>query len=167
MNKRLHDILYPYLIGVQGPVCANKYCNNKENLVIDHIDNNNSNNNINNLQLLCRSCNTKKNHPRTTEPNERAAPPEYSAGKRNFKLAKKYIYGRLWDPAENNGLNLDELIDDVAAYVDCSQTQVKNYLKKLCSKKHGLCTTEERSDGIYLVWKNDEELNEVFKIEKA
>jgi len=164
MNKRVHDMLYPTLQERQGNfcmICKREYMS----LFIDHIDNNNSNNDINNLQLLCRSCNTKKNHPRTTEPTVRNAPPEYTAGKKNYKKAKKYIYGLLYDPKEHGALYLDDLIDDTANYVDCSQQQIKNYIKKMCSKRHGLVTTEERANGIYLVWKNDDELKEVFKLE--
>ena len=167
MNKRLHDLLYPLIEEKQGKICANFECGNVEDLFIDHIDNNNSNNDIDNLQFLCRSCNTKKNHPRTTEPTIRNAPPEYTAGKKNYKLAKKYIYGRLHDPEEHEALYLDDLIDDVANFVDCSQTQVKNYINKMCSKKHGLCTTEERTKGIFLVWKNEEELREVMKLDSV
>jgi len=33
-------------------------------LIIDHIDNNNDNNSFDNYQLLCRSCNYKKNPSR-------------------------------------------------------------------------------------------------------
>lgn len=165
MNKRLHDILYPILEKRQGKICI--MCNKEKpkELFIDHIDNNNSNNDITNLQLLCRSCNTKKNHPRIIEPTLRNASPEFLAGKKNYRKAKKYVTGLLLDPNEHGALLLDVLIDDVANYVDCSQTQVKNYIKKMCSKRHGLMTTEERSNGIYLVWKNNDELDEVFKLD--
>lgn len=176
MNKRTRDILFPKIIQKLGgmAVCCNPECGatpfdleasgKDPMLVIDHIDNNNSNNAINNLQLLCRSCNTRKNHPRNIdEPTNRNAPPEFIAGKRNFRKARKYIYGRLQEPETNGAVALEEIIDDTAMYVDCSQTQVKNYIRKICSKRHGSCTIEDRNGTEFLTWKNDEEMEIVMK----
>lgn len=170
MNQRLHDTLFPLLIKEYGKKCNTckrwyKTADPKK-LFIDHKDNNNNNNDFSNFQLLCRSCNTIKNHPRTTEPTIRNAPPEFIAGKKNFKLARKYVQGLMEDPDNHNALKYDDLIIDIAAFVDCSQQSIKNYLQKMTSKRHGLYTTEERADGIYLVPKNDEELDEVMKLEK-
>lgn len=176
MNKKTHDMLYPVIIENIGgmEICCNPNCNatpfdlehsgRDSKLLIDHIDNNNNNNAINNLQLLCRSCNTKKNHPRKIEePVNRNAPPEFMAGKKNYKKAKAYIYGRLLEPESNGVLNLEEIIDDTSNYVDCTQTQVKNYIKKMCSKRHGSTTTEERKGDWFLVFKTDTEMEYVMK----
>jgi len=170
MNKREHDIVFPLLVEKFGKKC--RKCNKKfrianpKKLLVDHIDNNNNNKDFGNLQLLCRSCNTKKNHPRTTEPTTRNAPPEFTAGKKNYKKAVKYVRGLMEDPENHNALEYDSLTNDIAACVDCSQQSVKNYLLKMISKRHGSYTTEERNGDLYLVPKNDEELKEVMNMEK-
>jgi len=173
MNKHTHDILYPQVIKHQGAeICNNHDCPNhkkkswifggkKLELVIDHIDNNNSNNSLENLQLICRSCNTKKNHPRTTEPTTRNAPPEFIAGKKNIKKFTKYIYGRLEEPEANGAVNYKDVVDDASNFIECTQQSVRNYIEKLKSKRHGLITTEDRNGELYVVWKNDDEMDEV------
>lgn len=174
MNKRKRDIIYPQIVANIGgiEICCNcgatpfdlEASEKDPMLLIDHIDNNNSNNAINNLQLLCRGCNTSKNHPRRpVDPLDRKAPPEFEAGKKNFMKAKKYIRGRMLEPEAKGAIYINELIDDVACYVDCSQTQVKNYLNKLCSKRHGDYTVEDRFGDRFLVWKNDSEMEIVMK----
>ena len=171
MNKKTRDILYPRIVEKQkGAYCMD--CKRDPfillslaqdpKLCIDHIDNNNNNNSINNLQLLCKSCNTKKNHPRI-EPFERKPTPEYHASKRNLIKARKYIAGLMFDSSNNNALNIEELVNDLAEYLDCSQQAVKNYIAKFCSKKHGLYTTENRNGEDYLVFKNDSEMEIVMK----
>lgn len=173
MNKKMRDYLYPLIVAkIYGEFCC-ECCADRwslstsgkdDILLIDHIDNNNANNQLHNLQLLCRSCNTIKNHPRTTEPTIRNAPPEFLAGKRNYKLANKYVTGRLFDPKEHGAIVEADLIWDIAEYVDCSDTRARAYINKMCSKKHGLMTAEERPDGkVYIVWKTDEELDEIIK----
>jgi len=62
MNSNTRKIFYPQLVQRDGEQC--KKCGklgNSKTLVIDHLDNDNSNNKPSNLQLLCRSCNGKKN----------------------------------------------------------------------------------------------------------
>ncbi len=173
MNKHTHDILYPQIVENQGAeICNNPKCPHrkkqwwilgakKPELVIDHKDNNNSNNSIVNLQLLCRSCNTRKNHPRTVEPTTRNAPPEFIAGKKNIKKFKKYLYGRLEEPESNGAVNYEDVVDDASNFIDCTQQSIKNYIQKLKSKRHGLITTEDRNGELFIVWKNDVEMDEV------
>jgi hypothetical protein len=128
-------------------------------LFIDHIDNNNGNNSLSNLQFLCRGCNTKKNWTRDNnlDPTTRNAPLELQLSKTNKKKARKYIAGRM--DSENYALVYEDLIDDLTEYLDNSQQANKNYIKAFCSKKHGLYTLEDRNGTIYLVPKNDDELD--------
>lgn len=173
MNKRIRDIVYPMLIEKQGEQCVEcgvqiwmlEEMGKQAILFIDHIDNNNGNNSIRNLQLLCRSCNTKKNWTRENniEPTTRNAPLELQLSKKNKKKAKKYIYGRM--DAENYALNYEDLIDDLTEFLGNSQQANKNYIKSFCSKKHGLFTLEDRNGEIYLVPKSDEELKDVINVE--
>lgn len=168
MNKRIRDMVYPVLVLKQGEQCT--HCKvdlwmlgelgKQQILVIDHVDNNNSNNAINNLQLLCRSCNTKKNWTRNqTEPTTRNIPLELSRSITNKKKARKYIYGRM--DTENYALNYIDLIDDLTEYLGNSQQANKNYVAGLCSKKHGLFTLEDRNGTIFLVPKNESEMDVV------
>ncbi len=168
MNKRLRDKLYPVLIERMGENCV--YCGvdlfilgelgKEPKLCIDHIDNNNANNSLKNLQLLCRACNTAKNWARNMpEPNERNAPPELKRSIINKKKVKKYVWGRL--ESENFSLKLDDLIDDLTEFIGNSQQANKNYIASMCSKRHGLLTTEDRNGETYLVPKNDEELDHI------
>jgi len=173
MNKRLRDKLYPLIKAkIGGEFCCDcgadlfslSESGKSDVLCIDHIDNNNNNMEVWNMQFLCKSCNTKKNHPRTTEPTMRDAPPEFIAGKKNYRKANKYVTGRLYDPVEHGALLYDTLIWDMCEFCDFSDTRAKGYIRRMCSRKHGLMTTEERSDGqIYVVWKNNEELDEVIR----
>jgi len=175
MNSHTRKMLYPIVIKHQGAeICNNSSCpyhrkkywilgSKKPELCIDHIDNNNSNNSLENLQLLCKSCNTKKNHPRTTEPTTRNAPPEFIAGKKNYKKFKKYLFGRLEEPNANNAIKFDDFIDDASNFIDCTQQSIRNYLLKMKSKRHGLITIEDRNGELFIVWKNDEEMNEVIE----
>jgi len=62
MNSKTRTRLYPILVSTDGDYCAK--CGRvglNRSLCVDHIDNNNNNNDLDNLQLLCRSCNAKKN----------------------------------------------------------------------------------------------------------
>jgi len=172
MNKRMRDKLYPILVDLIGgeycTICgADRFslreAGRSDKLIIEHIDNNNANMELPNLRLACHSCNNKKNN-RYVEPSSREAPPEFIAGKRNYKKARKYVSGRLYDPKENGALFYDDLVWDMCEKCDISDTRAKAYIKRMCSKKHGLMTTEERGDGdIFVVWKNNEELDEVMR----
>ena len=170
MNKRVRDKVYPILVSRLGENCVHcgigmfelKELGKQMILVIDHIDNNNSNNAMNNLQLLCRGCNTKKNWSRNQpEPNTRNVPLELSRSIANKTKARKYIAGRM--DSENYALLYDDLLDDLSEYLSNSQQANKNYIRQFCSKKHGLYTLEDRNGEIYLVPKNDEELDNIIK----
>jgi len=166
MSKKTRDLLFPIIVKKQnGEFCAickrdsfmMIYSGQDDVFMIDHIDNNNNNNSITNIQILCRSCNTKKNNP-NTEPFERKPTIEYRVSKKNLFRARKYIAGRINDPVNNSALPIEELVNDLAEFLDCSQQAIKNYLAKFCSKQHGIYTVENRNGDDYLVYKNDEEM---------
>lgn len=167
MNDRQRKLLLPIVLQKQG----NYFCVGCERtpeqligdgispqLYIDHIDNDNANNKPENLQFLCVSCNTKKNHP-TKESNDRKAPIEFTASKRNMKRARQYVYGIMIDSSKPRPEH-DQLIDDMAEFLDCSQQAVKNYLAKMTSPTHGLYEWREGQGGkVFLHVKPDKELD--------
>ena len=171
MNKRTHDLVYPLLAQRLGESCmicrkdlfALKELGFKSELCIDHIDNNNGNNSLNNLQFLCKSCNTKKNWARDNyiEPNLRSVPLEIAISRTMKKNVFNYVVGEMEKPEVNNRLLVVDLLDDLSSKYDNSQQANKNYLKAMCSKKHGLFTFEDMNGDLYLVPKNDEELKNV------
>lgn len=163
MNKQTHDKLFPLIKNKQkGEYCLNCFKSPFElqstgqdpNLVIDHKNNNNADNRLENLQLLCRSCNTKKNHWRKAEPFERSATPEIIINRKNENRFRNYTLGRILDPVNNGSLEHDSLIADGAEFIGCSVQAIKNYLIKMTSPEHGLYTWEARPDGfVYLILK--------------
>ena len=61
-----------------------------KSLCIDHIDNNNNNNALDNLQLLCRSCNTKKNPRGKAKPESKSIEIVTIQQSEEVKLKKEY-----------------------------------------------------------------------------
>ena len=121
-------------------------------LCIDHRDNNNNHNSIDNMQFLCKSCNTKKNHPETTVPFNRMATPEMSAGKRYEKDFRKWVAGQFM-VNENIGLEYLHLVNAGAEKVDCSTETIKRYLAKMTSSE-GIYEWFDKFGSIVLVLKD-------------
>ena len=120
-------------------------------LCIDHLDNNNYHNHIQNLQFLCKSCNTKKNHPDTTLPFDRIASPEMAKGKRCESDFRRWVSGRyMVNP--NLGLEYSHLIASGAEVVDCSPETIKRYLSKMTSHE-GMYDWMQKFGSIVLVLK--------------
>jgi len=151
MNKRQHDEAYPKVVKDQhGEFC--RHCErdlydlriegNKPEFCIDHINNDNHDNRMANLQLLCHSCNTKKNHPRLTEPTERTMTPEMAFGRKYEKKFRKWVQGHYMANA-NIGLTYTFLLGSGAEAVECSPETIKRYLKKMASDE-GMYEWEER-----------------------
>jgi len=91
MNSKTRKRLYQILSERDGEFCA--MCGNfgsYKSLCIDHIDNNNSNNDPDNLQLLCRSCNTKKNPRGKAKPENKSIEVEILNQSEELRLKKKY-----------------------------------------------------------------------------
>jgi hypothetical protein len=61
-----------------------------KSLFLDHIDNNNNNNDLDNFQLLCRSCNAKKNHRGKAKPENESAEIESPKQSEEVRLKKEY-----------------------------------------------------------------------------
>ena len=143
MNSRLRKKIYPKLVARDGEECHNcPTIGNYNSLVIDHLDNNNSNNEINNLQLLCRSCNGKKNprgkakkqspiyvrgdeHQQPKEPS-----PELKKSERCEPIFRDWIERRV---GEFGSLSVYDILTGGAERAGCSQATVNRYLQKVCS----------------------------------
>ena len=160
MNKRNRDKIYPkcvekqhgeycVLCGVEPWILAEQ--GKSPILFIDHINNNNSDNRLENYQLLCRSCNTKKNHPSLAEPFTRSATPEMITGKRYEKDFRRWVSGHYMEN-ENIGLSYDYLLNSGAEYIGCSQETLKRYLKKMTSSE-GIYEWFDKTGGISMVLK--------------
>lgn len=148
MNKETRDKLYPKIKSRQmGEYCVSckrdafilESLGKNSQLVIDHIDNNNENNSLDNLQLLCRGCNTLKNHWRHM-PNIEDLPdsPTFKKSKQNEFRFRQYVMGRLQEPDSNYSVHLDSLIADGAEFCKCSPQAIKNYLLKMTSPREGI-----------------------------
>lgn len=122
-------------------------------LCIDHRDNNNNHNGLDNMQFLCKSCNTKKNHPQTTEPFMRTATPEMSAGKRYESDFRRWVAG-LFMENENIGLEYSHLVNAGAEKVSCSPETIKRYLKKMASSE-GIYEWMDKFGSVVLVLKEE------------
>ena len=133
--------IYPLVVQQQGgEYCV--YCNKtKEDLLnqglytefcID-VDDNSGNHSITNLrqmQLLCKSCNTKKNHPQNSEVFQRSSSAEIVLGTRYERDFRKWVIG-LYMENENAGFTYEYVVNNGADYVGCSTETVKRYLKKM------------------------------------
>lgn len=162
MNKQNHDKFYLQLLIKQG----GEYCvlchkdkyqlindGQSPKLCIDHKNNNNTINDLDNLQFLCKSCNTKKNHPKNTEPYERTATPEMIAGKRYEKDFRRWVSGH-YQTNENIGLEYSFLINSGAEFVGCSPETIKRYLHKMTSSE-GMYEWYDKTGSVLLVLKKE------------
>lgn len=164
MNKKDHDYLYPQVMAQQGgEYCVN--CNrdkkdlindgHKSEFCIDVSDNSHdhSRKNLRMMQLLCHSCNTKKNHPALAEPFTRSATPEMVKGKINEDDFRRWVAGHYMEN-ENIGLSYDYLINSGAEIVGNSQESCKRYLKKMTSTA-GIYEWFTRTGGVSMVLKKE------------
>ena len=143
MNSKTRKELYPMVVSQQGgEYCV--YCNKtiqdlamegkSTTFCIDIDDNsgNHSKSNLRQMQLLCRSCNTKKNHPSNMEPFHRQATPELILGKKYEKHFRNWVAG-LYMPNENAGFHHDYIVNSGAEMIGCSTETIKRYLAKMTS----------------------------------
>lgn len=161
MNSTQRRFWYGQILAKQGGEYCIMCCRNMEDLrndgessklCIDHRDNNNNHNHLDNMQFLCKSCNTKKNHPQTTVPFNRVATPEMAAGKRYEKDFRRYVAGRFMEN-ENIGLEYSKLIASGAEKVQCSPETIKRYLSKMTSEE-GMYEWFDKFGSIVLVLKS-------------
>ena len=162
LNKQQRDKIYPFVVAKQGgEFCIGcgrdlerlKMDGHKPEFCIDAIDNSGDHKRIENLQLLCHSCNTKKNHPQTDVPFHRTATPEMIVGKRYESDFRRWVAG-LFMVNEDVGLEYDFLISSGAEKVGCSPETVKRYLKKMTSSE-GMYVWEDRFGSVLLVLKSE------------
>jgi hypothetical protein len=115
-----------------------------ESAVIDHWDNDNHNENANNLHLLCRSMNAVKN-PRgrglknkilssmrvngneQENLNSRLKSAELTKNERTEPTFRHYLFAEV---SRHGRVKLEDIIDEGAAYADCSQETIRRYLRK-------------------------------------
>jgi len=157
MNKQTHDKLYPIIVERDGDICHS--CGRLhylKPLVLDHIDNDNSNNEPNNLQILCKSCNKKKDSLKK-ETLDMCVRKVYS---KNDSLTinrekeprfRRYVYERLDFKGD---VEVDEMVYGIAEEISISPETAKRYLRKMCSSSGkleeykpfpGLHRTKEKS----------------------
>lgn len=165
MNKQKHDKLYPEIVEKQrGEYCVAcqrdrfilRQLNRNDTLCIDHIDNNNENNDISNLQLLCRGCNTMKNHWRML-PNveELDDAPTYKKSKQNEFRFRNYCMGRLQEPEANYKVKWDDIKADASEACKISLKCAGDYLTKMVSPREGIFDKKVLNDGEeYLTFKD-------------
>lgn len=161
MNKDTRDKLYPDLVEKYGEACVMCHIEpwmlieqgRSPILCIDHINNNNRDNRIENMQILCKSCNTKKNHPSLAEPFKRTATPEMIKGKRDEDNFRRWVAGHFMEN-ENQGLRYDYLIYAGSETVGNSPESCKRYLSKMTSAA-GMYEWFESSQGTVLVLKQE------------
>lgn len=161
LNKKQRERIYPHVVAKQGGEFCVSCLRNHELLMkdghkpefcIDDIENSGDHSRIDNLQLLCHSCNTKKNHPQTDVPFHRTATPEMSAGKRFEHDFRRWVSGQFMIN-ENIGLEHDFLVNSGAEKVNCSTETIKRYLHKMTSNE-GMYEWEDRFGAILLVLKS-------------
>jgi hypothetical protein len=162
LNKRQRDTIYPHVVAKQG----GEYCvgcgRDKESLMrdghkpefcLDCIDNSGDHKRIENLQLLCHSCNTRKNHPQIDIPYHRTPTPEMVAGKKYESDFRRWVQGQYLENA-NTGLEFEYLVSSGAEKIGCSPETIKRYLKKMASNE-GMYEWEDRFGSILLVLKKE------------
>ena len=135
MNGRTRNKLYMIIVRRDDESC--KFCIRSPpevNLVIDHKDNDNKNNNLNNLQLVCRSCNYKKNPRRPlamcVNKEGRVRFDSISINQEKEPKFREYVYREL----EEGRAVWDDLVDSGAELVGVSIATTKKYLVKMVSK---------------------------------
>lgn len=160
LNKKQRDEVYPLVVARQG----GEFCigcgrdktglmrdGHKPEFCIDNKDNSGDHKRIENLQLLCHSCNTKKNHPLNDVPFHRSATPEMILGKKYESDFRRWVQGQYMENP-NIGLEFDYLVSSGAEKVGCSPETIKRYLKKMTSKE-GMYEWEDRFGSVLLVLK--------------
>ena len=148
MNSRDQKKWFKFLTKRDGSYC--QMCNiskRKRKLVIDHMDNNNNHTYPDNLQLLCYSCNYKKN-PRLSErePFDNVCESVSNNHNNNHHLSTipteiminkakepKFIIYTKETIDEHGKWEEKDLINSGAQVVGVSQVTAKRYLNKLCS----------------------------------
>ena len=138
MNGRNRKHLYQIISARDGEFCA--MCGivgSIKSLCIDHRDNNNRNNDPDNLQLLCRSCNTKKNQRGKAKPENESAEVETPRQSEEVRLKKKYEpMFRKWIDIQvqrYGRILLQDAVESGAEVTGASIQTIERYFRKMCS----------------------------------
>ncbi|MGO9482056.1 MAG: HNH endonuclease [Candidatus Kryptoniota bacterium] len=138
MNGRDRKKWYAFLAKRDGEYC--RKCDNagtSKTLIIDHIDNDNSNNVPENLQLLCRSCNAKKNHRGKAKLKNQIVEIHEPPTSKQIILNEKYeprFRGYTETRVSQQGMVLmKDLINSGAENTGASPQTTERYLEKMCS----------------------------------
>lgn len=145
MSQPQRAIVYPLIVEQQGGeycvICDRTKLNlmedgHKPEFCIDVDDNSHDHTraNLRQMQLLCHSCNTKKNHPSLLEPFTRTASPEMIMGKQYENDFRRWVQGKFMEN-ENLGLAYSYLLGSGSEKVDCSPETIKRYLLKMTSEE--------------------------------
>ena len=144
MNSRnRHKILNRYSSG-EVFVCSICYTaiyrSMEPKAIIDHKDNFNENNKTNNLQIICRSCNRKKN-PKRYKP-KRIQTQSEATNQRSEKPWRAWIITQVHNA--KTGYSVDEAIHSGAELFGISpETIERRYLPKITSKAGPLLVDNE------------------------
>lgn len=147
MNGKNRKRLYGIISVRDGEFCAMcEIVGSNKSLCIDHIDNNNNNNDLDNLQLLCKSCNTKKNPRGKAKPENESAEVETPKQSEEIRLKKKYEpMFRKWIEGQiqrYGRILLQDAVESGAEITGASIQTVERYLRKMCSLSGKLKVTE-------------------------
>ena len=179
LNSRELKIIKSYLIKIFGNVCQMEkkvYPSNK--LIIDHIDNNPLNNEESNLQLLCQSCNIKKNPPyqklkdvdnfslrgsgslNEYEGEYLSTYPAIGLDQyANWKSLKSEPIFKGWLENKMHSklmMEINIVINDGANVAECSPKTTNSYLNKLIYETGPYYVYSDPKSGIrYLKWKEE------------
>ena len=159
MNGRTRKVWYMRISKRDGEFCHNcEKLPNQGQLVVDHIDNNNYNNSFDNLQLLCRTCNYKKNQ--RGEPvdhcvssiSDTKMKSSISINKEKELKFREWVYDGL---DERKKLPYHGVINSGAEYIGISIVTAKRYLIKMLSGYGNLKQFPEFGWGIGIAYKDN------------
>ncbi len=124
-------------------------------LCIDHVDNRDTNNAPDNLQLLCRSCNTKKN-PRGEAKREESGKAHFQASSREVELKETYEpMFRQWlagQVEQYESIELKDAVEAGAEVTGASIQTIERYIRKMTSTA-GKFRIVERNNVKYVEFK--------------
>jgi HNH endonuclease len=138
MNGRTRKRLFSFLAVRDGEYCSIcKHVGSFKTLVIDHKDNNNANNDTDNLQLLCRSCNGRKNPRGKAKPKNGSVEIDETPTTRTIILNRQYL-PKFREYVEKQvetfrRVPLEDLINSGAEITGASVVTIRRYLPPLCS----------------------------------
>ncbi|MFZ1081961.1 MAG: HNH endonuclease signature motif containing protein [Candidatus Kryptoniota bacterium] len=138
MNGRDRKKWYAFLAKRDGEHCRKcGKAGTSKTLIIDHIDNDNSNNVPENFQLLCRSCNAKKNHRGKAKLKNQSIEIYEAPTSKQIILNEKYK-PKFCEYAERRvrqygWVEMKDLISSGAQITGASTQTIERYLDPMCS----------------------------------